>query len=423
MLSSYLSVSTRGRSPSRTSTDITDISTTSAEHERGILHRLPGITLITEWPQGSFVENLAAKHDGHLLVTVYSTHEIYEVNPHLTIANRTLLATLPLGPTGIAELDFNHFYVNVGSVGQQNSWSIYRISVHHGTVSNASFKQIVTVDSALFLNGLCVLSYEHGTLLTVDSMLGQIYKINIHTKQVELWYENDLLKKRSHDLLMPGINGIRRCSVDNYLYLTNTDRAMIFRLAIDPFDYRPKGQLEIVVRNIVCDDFTIDRMGAIYATTHVYNSLMRLTPVKDGEYLREELATLDDGLAGATSCVFGRTYQDRTCLYITTTGTITQPPSHTESPLVHVTPTIAINPAIIPSTGKLLRLDVGVTTGLYEPPKRILVVCSSHPRGLYLSEFAESYNILRKKFDRKEDIEFIIASPTGGSVSLSYYHS
>jgi hypothetical protein len=117
---------------------------------------------------------------------------------------------------------------------------------------------------------------------------------------------------------MPGINGIRRCFVDNYLYLTNTDRAMILRLAIDRFDYRPKGQLEVIVQNIVCDDFSIDRIGAIYVTTHVHNSLIRLTPVKDGEYLREEIATLADGLAGVTSCVFGRTYQDRTrCSSIT----------------------------------------------------------------------------------------------------------
>lgn len=72
---------------------------------------------------------------------------------------------------------------------------------------------------------------------------------------------------------------------------------------------------------------------------------------------------------------------------------------------------------LTPSTGKLLRLDVGFTSGLYEPPKRVLVVCSSHPRGVYLSEFAELYNILRRKFQGKEGVEFVIASPKGGSVS------
>jgi hypothetical protein len=276
-------------------------------------------------------------------------------------------------------------------------------------------KQIANVDSALFLNGLCVLSHEHGTLLSVDSMLGQIFKINVLTKHVELWYENDLLKKRSHDPLMPGINGIRRCAVDGSLYLTNTDRALIFRLAVDPFDYRPKGQLQTIVRNIVCDDFTVDRMGTIYATTHVHNSLMRLTPVKDGEYLKEDIATLADGLAGATSCVFGRTYQDRTSIYITTTGGIAQA-SHHESQVLTGLITGRPNTQLTPSTGKLLRLDVSITTGLYEPPKRILVACSSHSRGVYLSEFAEPFNILRRKFQGKEGIEFVIASPKGGAV-------
>lgn len=294
----------------RSVVDTVDLASTSGEHERGIPHLLPGLTLVSEWPQGSFVENLAATHDGHLLVTVYSNNEIYQIDPHASKSNRTLLATLPAGPTGIVELDFNHFYVNTGTIGQRNTWSIYGVHLHHGTTSNIVPKSIVSVDSALYLNGLCVLSYEQGTLLSVDSMLGQIFKINIHTKSAELWYENDLLKRRSHDVHVPGINGIRRCAIDGCVYLTNTDRALILRLEVDPFDYRPKGQLEILVRNIVCDDFTIDRTGAIYATTHAHNSLMRLTPVKDGEYLREEVAT--EGLAGATSCVFGRTYQDRT---------------------------------------------------------------------------------------------------------------
>ena len=89
-------------------------------------------------------------------------------------------------------------------------------------------------------------------------------------------------------------------------------------------------------------------------------------------------------------------------LYITTTGGILGATQ---------------NATLTPSTGKLLRLNIGMTTGLYEPPKRILIVCSSHPRGIYLSEFAEPYNILRKRFGGKERVEFVIASPEGGSVS------
>lgn len=105
-------------------------------------------------------------------------------------------------------------------------------------------------------------------------------------------------------------------------------------------------------------------------------------------------------------------------LYITTTGGIVH--THNKEPQVLLASLniTSSNSSLPPSTAKLLRIDVGVTTGLYEPPKRILVACSSHTRGLYLSEFAEPYNILRKKYNEKEGIEFIVASPKGGTVSL-----
>jgi hypothetical protein len=100
-------------------------------------------------------------------------------------------------------------------------------------------------------------------------------------------------------------------------------------------------------------------------------------------------------------------------LYITTTGGQNHSDHKDPQPLTKV-----LSESNNTSTAKLLKLDVGMTTGLYEPPKRILVVCSSHSRGIYLSEFAEPYNILQKKFGGKEGIEFILASPKGGSVSL-----
>ena len=106
-------------------------------------------------------------------------------------------------------------------------------------------------------------------------------------------------------------------------------------------------------------------------------------------------------------------------LYITTTGGHSH--SHHKDPHTTLSRVLSDhnNTSMTSSTAKLLKLDVGVTTGVYEPPKRILVVCSSHSRGIYLSEFAEPYKILRKKFSGKEGIEFVLASPKGGSVSLT----
>lgn len=109
-------------------------------------------------------------------------------------------------------------------------------------------------------------------------------------------------------------------------------------------------------------------------------------------------------------------------LYITTIGGGYNHSHHKDPQVLTKKLSDSNNSSIGLSTAKLLKLDVGVTTGLYESPKRILVVCSSHSRGLNLNEFAEPYNILRKKFGGKEGIEFIVASPKGGSVCLIDYY-
>lgn len=106
-------------------------------------------------------------------------------------------------------------------------------------------------------------------------------------------------------------------------------------------------------------------------------------------------------------------------LYITTTGGNIQ---SNQTDLLTQTKSVNTlgNLSIISPSAKLLKLNVGATTGLLEPPKRILVACSNHSRGIYLSEFAEPYNILRKNLGNEEGIEFIIASPKGGSVSFDF---
>jgi hypothetical protein len=107
-----------------------------------------------------------------------------------------------------------------------------------------------------------------------------------------------------------------------------------------------------------------------------------------------------------TSLVFESTVS----LYITTTGGVEQRPLIDSVKLL-------TDKKLSPLTSKLLHLNIGVTTGLYEPATRILVACSNHPRALHLGQFAEFYNILRKKLGGKERIEFVIASPKGGAVS------
>ncbi|CAF0839951.1 unnamed protein product, partial [Didymodactylos carnosus] len=81
-------------------------------------------------------------------------------------------------------------------------------------------------------------------------------------------------------------------------------------------------------------------------------------------------------------------------LYITTTGGI--------PPVSDIVP-----------TGKLLKLDIGLTSGLYDQTRRVLIVLSNHHRGVWLEEFGATYNKLKE-----HEYDVVLSSPNGGVISI-----
>jgi hypothetical protein len=59
----------------------------------------------------------------------------------------------------------------------------------------------------------------------------------------------------------------------------------------------------------------------LYGTTHVYNSVVKITP--DGQITT--IATAEQGVAGSTALAFGRSAGDNTSLYVTTNGGMSLP--------------------------------------------------------------------------------------------------
>ena len=78
--------------------------------------------------------------------------------------------------------------------------------------------------------------------------------------------------------------------------------------------------------------------GALYITNHIHNTLIRLK--QSGERLA--IAGPAQGMAGSTACIFGISDNDRTTLYVTTTGGIAMPLDG------------------VVQEAKLVRLDVGI---------------------------------------------------------------
>jgi SMP-30/Gluconolactonase/LRE-like region len=262
--------------------------------------------VLHQWPVGTFVENLAFDADGDLLVAVHSTQTLERCGPE---GGAEVVATLPGPVAGLAVVD-GHVFVNVSTPGVAPG-AIYRVS---GRGGRRSVEPWVTVEGALFLNGAA--PFLGGDLLVGDAIRGRIYRVDTRARSASVWLEAPELKKVTDQPWMPGVNGLK--VFDRHVYFSNTDASTIGRIAFD--ERGQPGAVERVAERLTCDDFAFDVEGNLYATTHIQNSLLRLSPA--GE--RVILADAADGLAGCTAIAFGAGAHARAA-FVTTTGGILAP--------------------------------------------------------------------------------------------------
>lgn len=257
-------------------------------------------TLVTTWPVGTFVENLVPLPTGELLVSVLSQSQLEVVSPD---GARRVLARTPVPPAGILAAEDACFVV-AGEPGK-GPYHVLRVGL------DGQLTEWVAVPDARFLNGFALV--DPGVGYAVDSMLGQVVRIDLRRPGHEVVLAHELLTKSTPAPEIPGVNGIKRR--DDELILTNTERALVLRAPLGADG--PTGEVEVVAENLRGDDLAIGANGDVYLTTHIHNSVVRLG--RDGG--RVAVAGPEQGMAGSTACVFGATGG----LYVTTTGGVVMP--------------------------------------------------------------------------------------------------
>ena len=279
-------------------------------------HREPQLSLspsevVFEWDIGTFVENIAINSNDDIFVTIHNQKKVALItrNPSSGKYEASTLAEFEKPPAGIAISSGGGVYVASSEIGVPGG-SIVHVD------KNGVQKEIVAIPDALFLNGFTPLSDK--IAFVVDSLLGKIYKINLEDQSSVTWIQDTALTKISDVPLLPGINGIK--VYNNFVYFTNTDRAQIYRIPILPDG--TAGQIELVADEFRGDDFAFSENGNLYVTTHIHESVVRLTS-SNGE--RATIAGPQEGLQGSTAAAFGQTEGNRETLFVTTTGGIINP--------------------------------------------------------------------------------------------------
>ncbi len=261
--------------------------------------------IITSFPVNTFLENLAIAPDGTIFVT---NHEAGQVVRITLDGNQQIHATVEGKVSGLA------FTTNGGLVA--TGWNADSIPVVSLIAADGTVETLLTLPDAMFLNGITPLSVTQ--YLIADSYRGAIWLIDIAQRRGSIWLEHPLLARSNPENVIPAANGLKRFG--DILYVSNTEKMLLLKIPMTTAG--EPGEPEIFVEKTNIDDFAFDVEGNLYGATHIYNSVIKITP--DGK--TTIIAQSEQGVIGSTAVAFGQTQSERTAIYVVMNGGMFLPP-------------------------------------------------------------------------------------------------
>ncbi|KAL6899911.1 hypothetical protein GGI43DRAFT_384086 [Trichoderma evansii] len=292
------------------------------------------------FPNDTWIENIAVRSNGNLLVTLMSLPEVWEVEP--ISGSAELVYSFPNATVslGIAEVGHDIFAVNVGNLstpttGLPGSWSVWTLDYNKANPSSnkPTGKKITAIPPAVFLNGLATLPTMPGVILTGDSFLGQIFAVDTFNSRYNVAIDVPEFKPNKSTALQFGVNGIKMH--DGNLYFTNSLKSPLLASiplsingsAAGPVKTIAKSAQYPVDQGFQADDFALDAKAEhAWVATNPSNLVVRINTATG----RQQVVAggkSEQTVAGATSAAFGRNWHDKDILYIVTDGGLADPSS------------------------------------------------------------------------------------------------
>ncbi|KAK9437114.1 hypothetical protein VB005_11932 [Metarhizium brunneum] len=285
------------------------------------------VHVVYQFAKGTWLENIAERTNGDLLVTLVDRPELYQID-HRNPVNATLVHKFP-GYTsllGISETSPDVFAIiteksNISAEGRTGSCAIWTVSFDGD--KRAQVSKITDVPEANFLNGMTTLDAKAGKILVSDSGRGLVLRVDIPYANYTTVLDNETFKPIPNASIPFGVNGIR---VHNgYLYYTNTLASIYGRVKINLDTGEAVAPFETISSDILGDDFAIDRQGNAYIAANSKNEVVRVSRRGRTKVIAGSLnSTL---VPGPTSAIFGKlpSSSGKQVLYVTTAGGLTGP--------------------------------------------------------------------------------------------------
>lgn len=258
--------------------------------------------IFASFPPYTFVENIALDTEGNLFVTSVESGTVFKINAE---REKEEYAKVKGKLVGIIHIAAQTFLLN--GWNEEGIPTIYLLS------SKQAIVPLLNLQDALFLNGMATL--DNNAFLICDSYKGCIWKYDLETNTANVWLKDPLLERVDETHTVPAANGIK--IFQKTVFVSNTDKHFLLKISLNNF---LAGTPELFLDKLNLDDFAIDDDGTIYATTHIYNSVLKIT--REGKITI--IGEAEQGLAGSTAVAFGKN-NDKNSIYVTTNGGMSLP--------------------------------------------------------------------------------------------------
>jgi hypothetical protein len=270
-----------------------------------------------QFNKGTYVENIAVRSNGNLIVTLLDRPEVYELNPQTPNQEPRLVWQFQKASrvAGIVETSADQFAVVVGTYLLLNtfggSYSIWSVDLRSAQAKATPVS--TNIPNAGLMNGLALIP-NTTILLSTDTLNGVIHRIDLRTGAASVAMSKELGATSS---ITFGMNGLR--IRDGYAYYTNTLTGLFCKIPIDTVTGAARGPAQVIASGLTgVDDFALapepDSAFIAYLfkneIVHVYGGT---TSVLAG-------SPTSGVVNGPCSAQFGRGPDDRRTLYVVTSG-------------------------------------------------------------------------------------------------------
>ena len=292
------------------------------------------VSTVSSFGLGFWIENLAVRSSGEILVVGPFNSSLYQVDPLAAKPTPEIVYTFPspiTGLLGITETSTDVFYVTAGNISSHTlepvsgDFSVWEVNMaNFDTTGKPSLvREVAEFPNAGYLDGMTTVDAASGLLEISDTALGLVWSLDVDTGAMSEVINLPDMKSIAGDIPQLGVNGLHYTSGD--LYYTSTDQQLLVSLPISPSTGAASGNPTVIASKFgMPDDFALDNVDNAYVAV---NSTALCFIQTNGKVTVLAGGPNTATLPGITSAKFGRTSSDNEVLYIGTTGGSFQYPS------------------------------------------------------------------------------------------------